>query len=89
MGWKLILPLIGNVLISKNHVKATIHTEILNTDPPTPFGTASNETSFLVRNFLGGSIDQGFNVELNRANDGAARAPHETCLRQASDAMIG
>ena len=29
------------------------------------------------------------NVELIRANDGAARAPHETCLRQAPDPVIG
>jgi hypothetical protein len=29
------------------------------------------------------------NVEFIRANDGAARAPHETCLRRASDTLIG
>jgi hypothetical protein len=29
------------------------------------------------------------NVEMIRANDGAARATHETCLRKASDPMIG
>jgi hypothetical protein len=29
------------------------------------------------------------NVELIRVNDGEARAPHETCLRQTSDPMIG
>jgi hypothetical protein len=29
------------------------------------------------------------NVELIRVNDGAARAPHETCLRQTSDPLIG
>ena len=29
------------------------------------------------------------NVEVIRANNGAARAPHETCLRRASDPLIG
>jgi hypothetical protein len=29
------------------------------------------------------------NVDMIRANDGAARASHETCLRQASDPVIG
>jgi hypothetical protein len=29
------------------------------------------------------------NVEMIRVNDGAARAPHETCLRQTPDPMIG
>jgi len=29
------------------------------------------------------------NVEVIRANDGAARAPHEACLRQAPDPVIG
>jgi len=29
------------------------------------------------------------NVEMIRANDGAARAPQETCLRKAPDPMIG
>jgi hypothetical protein len=29
------------------------------------------------------------NVEVIRDNDGAARASHETCLRQAPDTMIG
>jgi hypothetical protein len=29
------------------------------------------------------------NVEVIRANDGADRAPHETCLRRASVATIG
>jgi hypothetical protein len=29
------------------------------------------------------------NVEMIRVNDGAARAPHETCLRQTSSPMIG
>jgi hypothetical protein len=29
------------------------------------------------------------NVELIRVNDGAARAMHETCLRQTSDPLIG
>jgi hypothetical protein len=29
------------------------------------------------------------NVEIIRDHEGAARAPHETCLMQASDAMIG
>jgi hypothetical protein len=28
------------------------------------------------------------NVELIRVNDGATRAPHETCLRKASDTTI-
>jgi hypothetical protein len=30
-----------------------------------------------------------FNVDMIRANDGATRAPHETCLRQAPDPVIG
>jgi hypothetical protein len=30
-----------------------------------------------------------FNVEIIRGHEGAARAPHETCLRKPSDAMIG
>jgi hypothetical protein len=29
------------------------------------------------------------NVEMIRANDGAARVPHETCLRKAPDPMNG
>jgi hypothetical protein len=29
------------------------------------------------------------NVEVIRATDGAARAPHETCLRKAPDPLIG
>ena len=29
------------------------------------------------------------NVEVIRANDGTARAPHETCLRKESDTTIG
>jgi hypothetical protein len=29
------------------------------------------------------------NVEVIRVNDGAARASHETCLRQTSDPLIG
>jgi hypothetical protein len=29
------------------------------------------------------------NVEMIRVNDGAARAPHETCLWRTSDPMIG
>jgi hypothetical protein len=33
--------------------------------------------------------DVGRNVEMTRINDGATRAPHEACLRQASEPMIG
>ena len=29
------------------------------------------------------------NVEVIRVNDGAARAPHETCLRKTPDPVIG
>jgi hypothetical protein len=29
------------------------------------------------------------NVEMIRVNDGAARAPHETCPRKTPDPMIG
>ena len=29
------------------------------------------------------------NVEVSRTKEGAARAPHETCLRTVSVAMIG
>ena len=29
------------------------------------------------------------NVEVNRANEGASRAPHETCPRKGSDTTIG
>jgi hypothetical protein len=29
------------------------------------------------------------NVEMIRVNDGASRAPHEACLRQTPDPMIG
>lgn len=29
------------------------------------------------------------NVEVIRTNNGAARAPHETCLRRVSDTTIG
>jgi hypothetical protein len=33
--------------------------------------------------------DIGRNVEMIRIIDGAIRAPHEACLRQTSDPMIG